>query len=616
MTIPGVDDKKEFEEVVDALKMLNFDKDVSDSLFRLLSAVLLLGNIKFNSVSSETCEMSNESIKIVENCAELLGVDLPIFKFSLTEKMVQMGRGSVVSIKLTTSQATDSRDTLAKTLYGNMFDWVVKHVNENLKKPGETCSIGILDIFGFEVFQVNSFEQLCINYANEKLQFHFNDVIFTEEMKLYDEENVPTDKVVFEDNGRCVSLIEGKPFGLLSLLEEECSLGNGTDTSYMSKIEKSFGTGKKDENPYFRNNKKVPELFSVVHFAGPVEYCVTNFLEKNRDSLSQTSKDTMLASTVPLISTLFKMDELEGGEKDKIGKSSKKGTKSTLGGQFRKQLISLINILHETQPHFVRCVKPNHAKVPSEFDGQLSLRQLRYAGLFEAIKIRRSGYAFRSSISQFSFDYQHIVPGLLLKRQSKEVTDLESCRLIFNEVFKVEKLLPEDCGVIGKTKVFLKTNQQRSILDHLKSERIVLFVYRIQSLIRGGLTRFRLNAVKRAEQKELLRIEKEMQDKINSIIVLQKFMRGYIARRMMRDIADLILLRKSLLERDVTNVEKILEIIQKKVFSKSNPFSKLFKKDVDLAKSMIRLIGKSHFYIFMNFKIYFLFLNFTNILFL
>lgn len=583
--------------------MLNFSKDDTDSIFKLLSAVLLLGNIKFDATTAESCALSNDCIKKVENCAVLLGVDFSTFKFSLTEKIVQMGRGSVVSIKLTSAQACDSRDTLAKTLYGNMFDWLVRHVNENLKKPGETCSIGILDIFGFEVFQVNSFEQLCINYANEKLQFHFNDVIFTEEMKLYDEENVPTDKVVFEDNARCVNLIEGKPLGLISLLEEECSLGNGTDASYMSKIEKLFGTGKKEENPYFRNNRKSPELFSVVHFAGPVEYCVTNFLEKNRDSLSQTSKDAMMASTIPLISTLFSLDEPEG-EKDKRGNNVKKGQKSTLGGQFRKQLISLVSILHETQPHFIRCVKPNHAKVPSEFDGQLSLRQLRYAGLFEAIKIRRSGYAYRSTITQFAFEYQHIVSGLLSKRQSKKITDLESCQLIFNQVMKVEKLILEDCGVIGKTKVFLKTNQERSILDRLKAERIVLFVYRIQSVIRGGLTRFKLNAAKRALQKEMQKIEKELQAKIHSVVVVQKFMRGYIARRMMRDISDLFLLRRYLLERDVKNVENILDIIQRKIFSKSNPFAKLFKKDVDLAKSMIRLIGNNNFYLIYDFFLF------------
>ena len=205
----------------------------------------------------------------------------------------------------------------------------------------------------------------CINYANEKLQFHFNEVIFNEETQMYAEEGINTDKVIFEDNGECVNLIEGKPFGLLSLLEEECSLGtNASDMTYISKLDKAFGTGKPHANKFFAKNKVKPDCFSVLHFAGAVEYNVLNFLDKNRDTLSMTSRELMEQSQLSLLQTLFLEDAAAsdsgaaagagagaaGGKKGGKGGGGggggkSKSSKSTLGGQFRGQLIGLVTNL-------------------------------------------------------------------------------------------------------------------------------------------------------------------------------------------------------------------------------------------------------------------------------
>jgi myosin heavy subunit len=281
-----------------------------------------------------------------------------------------MGKGSLVAMKLDVAQAIDGRDTLSKALYSNLFDWIIKKVNENLScLVAAPYAIGILDIFGFEVFELNSFEQLCINYSNEKLQLHFNTVVFESEMIMYREEEVSTDKVDYKDNSQCVALIEGKPYGLISLLEEECSLGNATDTSYANKIEATFGKGKKNENSYFVRNKTKPDFFAVHHFAGAVEYNVKNFLDKNRDTLSQSSRDTMSGSSIDLIKSLFELPPSAEG--------SKKGSKSTLGGQFRNQLVGLVTGLKTQEAHFIRCVKPNMAKKPGIFESPLTLRQLR-----------------------------------------------------------------------------------------------------------------------------------------------------------------------------------------------------------------------------------------------
>eukprot|EP00601_Ochromonadales_sp_CCMP2298_P023667 CAMPEP_0173273484 /NCGR_PEP_ID=MMETSP1143-20121109/1925_1 /TAXON_ID=483371 /ORGANISM="non described non described, Strain CCMP2298" /LENGTH=675 /DNA_ID=CAMNT_0014210219 /DNA_START=96 /DNA_END=2120 /DNA_ORIENTATION=- len=392
VAIEGVEDGKDFSEVLAAMKTLSFSAQMVESMLGVVGGILLLGNIIFaegkDTDSSQVDVLSRETLK---HCAQLLGLNVDMFTYSLTEKKVQMGRGSIISITLSVAQAAENRDTVAKTLYSCLFDWVISKVNLTLEGSGVApLNIGILDIFGFEVFDVNSFEQLCINYANEKLQFHFNQVIFNEESAMYAYEGVPTESVQFEDNGECVSLIEGKPYGLLALLEEECSLGNASDLSYIAKIDKTFGSSSKTCNKYFVKNKTRPECFSVCHFAGAVQYTVGGFLDKNRDSLSLTAREVMERSASELVQQLFK----QTAEADP--NQRKQSSKSTLGGQFRAQLINLLTTLNSTEPHFIRCVKPNHLKVGGVFDGELSLRQLRYAGLFEAIRIRKSGFAYRA----------------------------------------------------------------------------------------------------------------------------------------------------------------------------------------------------------------------------
>ena len=286
---------------------------------------------------------------------------------------------------------------------------------------------------------------------------------------MYAAEQVPTDKVEYADNSKCVALIEGKPFGLLSLLEEECSLGNATDQSYASKIEAAFGKGKKCENLYFAKHKTKQELFAVRHFAGPVEYNVTNFLDKNRDTLSLSSQQTMADSSVPLIKILF-TDKNPG----QPGKS-----KSTLGGQFRNQLMGLVVSLKSQEAHFIRCVKPNMAKKPAIFESPLTLRQLRYAGLFEAISIRRSGYAYRASHTAFAKYYSILVDGLGDLLVGKKLSEKEAATMILDRA-SANNLFDKDMWQIGTTKVFMKTNDMNVLLDRQRSVRCTSFAIKIQ----------------------------------------------------------------------------------------------------------------------------------------
>ena len=236
----------------------------------------------------------------------------------------------------------------------------------------------------------------------------YTDVIFSEEKRMYDEEGIPTEHITFVDNSECVKLIEDRPYGLILILDEECSLGNGTDAKYISKIDSYFGINKQRANAFFVKHRTKQYYFSVKHFAGPVEYNVISWVEKNRDTLNETIKETLRGSKCDLICKLF----------DESGKSTAaagtKAAKVTLGSQFRNQLIGLIDKIHSTEPHFIRCIKPNADKVPSKLDGFLALRQLRYAGLFEAIRIRKSGFAYRSVHSVFANTFQELVDGQAL----------------------------------------------------------------------------------------------------------------------------------------------------------------------------------------------------------
>ena len=418
VSVAGIDDKDSFIEVIDALNTMQCSADFIWNLLSLVSATLHLGNVIFHRVQSsggnDEAHIDRESFKHVNYIAKLLCVDKEELKFCLSEKSVKMGKDTT-NIKFTPEQAVDSRDTVAKTIYSKLFDNVVGTINQLLGGAMITATeeekkkhlvIGILDIFGFEVFDTNSFEQMCINYSNEKLQLHFNEVIFESEMKLYESEGIPTDRVEFLDNSGCVELIEGKPIGVIALLEDECALGSGNDISFLNKVSKAFNTTKSPQTAkasmFFVRDMEADNLFSVKHFAGAVKYTVDNFLEKNKDTMSRSMKKCLSESTNPFISSMFLADIKTEEEASKHGR--RKG-KHTLGTQFRDSLIGLVDALRNTDPHFIRCIKPNHQKSPGLLDGPLSLRQLRYAGLFEAIRIRKSGFAFRSNHDIFVRQY-------------------------------------------------------------------------------------------------------------------------------------------------------------------------------------------------------------------
>lgn len=581
MSVDGMDDGAEFRDVVAAMVTLSFIGDFSDMLYSIIAAILHMGNIDFEPSGEAAVIKGASSTAALATAANLLGVDVGRLSTSFAEKHVAMPRGDAVVMPLSVAQATDTRDTLAKALYSNLFDCVIKKVNETLKTSVAPFSIGILDIFGFEIFETNSFEQLSINYANEKLQLHFNEVIFDEEMKMYTEEGIPADRIQFVDNAACVSLIEGKPMGLLALLDEECSLGKATDLTYANKIDGVFGKGKQSENIHFVRNRTKQDKFTVVHFAGPVEYTVTGFLDKNRDTMSQTVQDAMLSSSKTLIAQLFMAPE------DTASSTTRnKSAKATLGGQFRNQLIGLVANLRLTEPHFIRCVKPNHLKKPRIFDGELILRQLRYAGLFEAIRIRKSGFAYRVPHDIFTHQYAILVDGVSTKLQNGEIDSKMAAKEILDRV-TAENLLARGVSFVGKTKIFIKTNQDRILLDRERAKRVHVYALRIQAFGKRAIEYTRRNKAELEAKRIRLAKEDSERRKLKATVNIQKVIRGFMVRRALQIMAELVNLRKHLASRDVIAVENTVHKIEKRG---GDLLPEAFKHEVLMAKTMVKLI--------------------------
>ena len=629
-SIEDVDDRKEFEDVLSSMGTLQFTNAFRLELFQIISAVMLIGNIDYAETSSDSCIVSPQSSKLVQDVCSLLGIDANQLAFSLTGKTVAVGKaGGVMNIKYNLNQALDVRDALAKSIYSNMFDLVVRKVNTTLKSLDTANSskkfyIGILDIFGFEIFQINSFEQLCINYANEKLQHHFNEVIFTEERLMYESEGIDLAEIKFEDNSECVRLIEGKPFGLLALLDEECVLGNASDLTYISKLDKNFSIGKGSQpNKNFLKHKTNPNIFSVMHFAGKVDYFVDGFLDKNRDSMSQTIIEALAASKVPSVHSMF-IDKLEAAKESsspdgKAASSSGKAPRFTIGGQFRTQLIGLISTLKQTEPHFIRCVKPNDQKVPAILDGHLTLRQLRYAGLFEAIRIRKSGYSYRMGIENFSKIYRVLAKNTVIltpgHSEAIYVKDdrsySEICSSILSEMVNNKSGLSKEDYFVGKTKVFMKETKHRNILERMKIEKVKKYIVLLQCFVRGFLSKLKLFHLKYAHMLANQHVLLKKQILFRAARCVQRWYRGYQIRKSLDVMHDLLELRRKIFSRDTSGIRILTARIEFNAhFGNDNGSSAggrledhrdnlkiLMAKEVRLGKAIIRIFDVQTLYL-------------------
>ncbi|XP_063701160.1 unconventional myosin-VIIa-like [Culicoides brevitarsis] len=436
--------KKFFNEIKIAMETLNFPSTIVQEIFKILAALLHLGNLTFKDViirNNDGVEIGSQ--EILTRVARFLGLPVDEVEFALTYKTIYV-HGEKVIIPLSRDQALEGRDAFVKAIYGKIFLFVIEMINKStyqeLRRIENVQTLGILDIFGFENFETNSFEQLCINYANESLQQFFVRHIFKLEQQEYSSEKISWHHIEFTDNQDILELIGQKSVNIFSLIDEETRFPQGTDKTMLSKLHSTHGTKTLYLKPKYENSN----LFGIHHFAGPVFYDSKGFLEKNRDSFSMDLKEVIFLSSNPLLVTLF--------EADRNIDSNKKSL--TLSTQFRNSLDTLLRTLGVCEPLFVRCIKPNEYKANNFFDKELVLKQLRYSGILETAKIRKAGYGIR----HFYKDFVGLFSCLLNKSDVKTARGSDRHKLIskaiVDYVFKDKNM--QNSVEYGQTKIFLK----------------------------------------------------------------------------------------------------------------------------------------------------------------
>ncbi|XP_021896862.1 myosin-1 isoform X2 [Carica papaya] len=496
-SIAGVDDAERFHIVLEALDIVHVSKEDQESVFAMISAVLWLGNVSFTVIDNENHVEAVADESLV-NVAKLIGCNTEDIKLALSTRKMRVGNDNIVQ-KLTLSQAIDTRDALAKSIYACLFDWLVEQINKSLAvgKRRTGRSISILDIYGFESFDRNSFEQFCINYANERLQQHFNRHLFKLEQEEYIQDGIDWNKVDFEDNQDCLNLFEKKPLGLLSLLDEESTFPNGTDLTFANKLKQHLNS-----NSCFRGERS--KAFTVCHYAGEVTYDTSGFLEKNRDLLHLDSIQ-LLSSCSCVLPQIFAASMLTQSVKPVVGPLYKAGgadsQKLSVTTKFKGQLFQLMQRLENTTPHFIRCIKPNNLQSPGLYEQGLVLQQLRCCGVLEVVRISRSGFPTRMSHQKFARRY-----GFLLLENLASKDPLSVSVAILHQF----NILPEMYQV-GYTKLFFRTGQI-GVLEDTRN-RTLHGILRVQSCFRGHQARNYLKELR------------------TGIVTLQSFIRGERTRK-------------------------------------------------------------------------------------
>ncbi|XP_053762875.1 unconventional myosin-X isoform X3 [Panthera pardus] len=512
-----ISDQESFREVITAMEVMQFSKEEVREILRLLAGVLHLGNIEF--ITAGGAQVSFKTA--LGRSAELLGLDSAQLTDALTQRSMFL-RGEEILTPLTVQQAEDSRDSLAMALYARCFEWVIKKINSRIKGKDDFKSIGILDIFGFENFEVNHFEQFNINYANEKLQEYFNKHIFSLEQLEYSREGLVWEDIDWIDNGECLDLIE-KKLGLLALINEESHFPQATDSTLLEKLHNQHAN-----NHFYVKPRVAVNNFGVKHYAGEVQYDVRGILEKNRDTFRDDLLNLLRESRFDFIYDLF--EHVSSRNNQDTLKCGSKHRRPTVSSQFKDSLHSLMATLSCSNPFFVRCIKPNTQKMPDQFDQAVVLNQLRYSGMLETVRIRKAGYAVRRPFQDFYKRYKVLMRNVAVPEDIRgKCTALLQLYDSSNSEWQ-----------LGKTKVFLRESLEQK-LEKRREEEVTRAAMVIRAHILGYLARkqyrkvlYCVVTIQKNYRAFLLR--KRFLHLKKAAIVLQKQLRGQIARRVYRQL--------------------------------------------------------------------------------
>jgi len=444
-SVEGIDDSKDFSEVLEAMKTINLSEAEQFSIFQIIAGVLHLGNISFNSNGNYA---KVEHDQFLEYPSHLLGISKEALRTKLVSRTIETKASSQqerIDVSLNVEQAEYTRDALAKGLYSRLFDYLVTHINSAMEaKSDQLLNISILDIYGFEIFNQNGFEQFCINYVNEKLQQIFIELTLKAEQEEYKQEGIKWTNINFFNNKIVCDLIESKtsPPGIFSISDDVVktihATGDGVDTQLLLKLKQSYSG-----HPHFGSNS---DGFIIRHYAGDVDYKIDGFCEKNRDVLFQDLIDLMKASDQRFIQNLF--TDVATGQMGRIP--------TTAGKKITTQANQLVDKLMKCYPSYIRCIKPNETKRPKDIDEERVKHQIKYLGLVENVRVRRAGFAYRREFEKFIKRY-----GIINKQTMFWIGDsTEGIKIIMKTVN-----ITNEQFQMGKTKVFIKAPESVSKID-------------------------------------------------------------------------------------------------------------------------------------------------------
>ncbi|XP_018599279.1 myosin VIa isoform X5 [Scleropages formosus] len=522
---PLLDDQGDFNRMCVAMKKIGLDDMEKLDLFRVVAGVLHLGNIDFEEAGSTSggCTIKRTSGKMLEYCAELLGLDEDDLQVSLTTRVMLTtaggAKGTVIKVPLKVEQANNARDALAKAVYSRLFDHVVKRVNQCFPFESSSTFIGVLDIAGFEYFEHNSFEQFCINYCNEKLQQFFNERILKEEQELYQREGLGVNEVHYVDNQDCIDLIEAKVVGILDILDEENRLPQPSDQHFTDTVHSKHKdhfrlTVPRKSKLAIHRNVRDDEGFIIRHFAGAVCYETMKFVEKNNDALHQSLECLVCESKDRFVKELFENSNNSRDAKQKAGKLSF----ISVGNKFKTQLNILLEKLRSTGSSFVRCVKPNLKMVSHRFEGAQILSQLQCSGMVSVLDLMQGGFPSRAPFHELYNMYKQYMPAKLTRLDP---------RLFCKALFKALGLNENDYK-FGLTKVFFRPGKFAEFDQIMKSdpEHLAELVRRVNKwLICSRWKKVQWCAL------SVIKLKNKMLYRATACIVMQKTVRMWLCRR-------------------------------------------------------------------------------------
>lgn len=523
--VDGTNDSKDFQETMEAMQVIGIPGDIQTQVLQIIAGILHLGNISF-------IEAGNygqvESTDLLAFPAYLLGIDPNRLQDKLTSRKMDSkwgGKSESINVTLNQEQATYTRDALAKALYARLFDYLVEAINKAIQKPYEEFSIGVLDIYGFEIFQRNGFEQFCINFVNEKLQQIFIELTLKAEQEEYVQEGIKWTPIEYFNNKIVCDLIENKlnPPGIMSVLDDVCATmhakGEGADGTLLQKLQAAVGT-----HEHFNSWNSG---FVIHHYAGKVSYDINGFCERNRDVLFPDLIELMQSSDYGFIRSLFP-ENLN---------TDKKGRPTTASSKIKKQANDLVNTLMKCTPHYIRCIKPNETKRPKDWEESRVKHQVEYLGLRENIRVRRAGFAYRRVFNKFLMRYAILTAETWPCWRGPEQQGVLHLLRSVN--------MDNDQYQMGRTKVFVKNPESLFLLEEMRERKFDTFARIIQKSWRRFIARKKYEQMREEASDILYNSKERRRNSINRNFVgdylgleQKPELRQFLAKRERVDFAD------------------------------------------------------------------------------